>query len=140
MGWDGGVRFRVLLVTFAVRMMGMDLPLRRRGTSSSKEEMVEKERRELFRRRSSGKPDEKKYHERCIDSVSKLLSTKVFLLICTFLVLVYCQLIMTDTETQPDVEPMDYEHNGDTLRGYLALPDESEIAYVQSYPAVIIIP
>jgi hypothetical protein len=118
----------------------MDSLLRRRGASSSKEEIAEKERRELFRRRSSGKLHKKKCHERCIDSVPKLLTTKVFLLIYTLLVLVYCQLMMTGTETQPDVQPMDYEHKGYTLRGFLALPDESEVAYVQSYPTVIIIP
>ena len=99
--------------------------------------MVEKERKELFRRRSN----KKKYLERCIDSVvNKLLTPKVCLLIYTSLVLVCCQLIMTGTETQPEVTPMDYEYKGYTLRGFLALPDKSEIAHVQSYPAVIIIP
>jgi hypothetical protein len=86
---------------------------RRRGTSSSKA-TVEK-----------GRGRER--NERFI----------VLLLIATFLVLVYRQLMMTGAEMQPEVSPMDYEHEGYALQGFLALPDGSEIA--QS-PAVIIVP
>lgn len=117
----------------------MNSPVRRRGTVASKEMILEKERRELFRRRSS-KPLEKKYHERCIDSAKKVLTTKLFLLIYMVLVLVGVPLMRTGVETQPDVKPMAYEHEGYALQGFLARPDESEIAAVQSYPAVIIIP
>jgi hypothetical protein len=89
---------------------------RRRGTSSSKA-TVEK-----------GRGRER--NERFI----------VLLLIATFLVLVYRQLMMTGAEMQPDVSsPMDYEHEGYALQGFLALPDGSEIAHAQS-PAVIIVP
>jgi hypothetical protein len=88
---------------------------RRRGTSSSKA-TVEK-----------GRGRER--NERFI----------VLLLIATFLVLVYRQLMMTGAEMQPEVSPMDYEHEGYALQGFLALPDGSEIAQAQS-PAVIIVP
>jgi hypothetical protein len=99
---------------------------RRRGTSSSKE-MLEKRKT----------PDEKKHHKRFIDSAS---TTKVLLLIATtFLVLAYRQQLMPGAGIQPDVSPMDYEHEGYALQGFLALPDGSEIAHAQS-PAVIIVP
>jgi hypothetical protein len=54
----------------------------------------------------------------------------LFLLLASFVGLVGGQVV-------PDVTPMDYEHQGDALQGFLAMPDSSPGDLT---PAVIIIP
>jgi hypothetical protein len=115
---------------------------RRRGTASSKK-TGEKERgreRENLVEKAHYEYDLKKYHTKCIDSASKLLTTKVLLLIAAFLALVCRQIMMTSAGIEPDVSPVDYKHDGYALQGFLSLPESgSGHTHTQS-PAVIIVP
>jgi hypothetical protein len=70
-----------------------------------------------------------KTRDRWVFIFPKVGTMKLFLLVASFVGLVGAQVV-------PDVTPMDYEHQGDALQGFLAMPESPG----DMTPAVIIIP
>jgi hypothetical protein len=104
------VRIRIAFALLVLRLTG--------GTQTSSSEDA---------RFSTARPQKMK------NSISayfeKDINMKLFFLLASFVGLVGGQVV-------PDVTPMDYDHQGDALQGFLAMPEVAGDAT----PAVIIIP